>query len=194
MEKYSVISKKPIEKEENNLMFKGNKTNILNYQDNEIILEKDTIAILPYFKDEGFILMKHEYNLAYQYKLKNFNNYKNETNFLTCITGSVEENESIIQAMRRELYEETGIVLSEFFPLTIDKKFFKTKNNISTYYPFLLEISNQEYKSTTVVGKDKQDKDLSKTIKIDINNINDIQTFDLITEYLLLRLKTEYNF
>lgn len=194
MDKFTTVQKRPEEKQENDILFNGKYIDVLSYQDHEFISENDTIAILPYFKDEGFILMRHEYNLAYQYKLKDFENYRNTTNFLSCITGTVEANESIIQAVRREFYEEAGIVLSEFYPLEIEKKFFKTKNSVSTYYPFLLEINNNEYKSTSIVGDGTKDEEFSRTIKIDVQDLDQIQTFDMITEYLLLRLKNEYNF
>ena len=194
MDKFTTVQKRPEEQEENDKLFNGKYIDIINYQDHEIVSESDTVAILPYFIDDGFILMRHEYNLAYQYKLKDFKNYRNTTNFLSCVTGTVENNESIVQAVRREFYEEAGIVLSEFFPLEIEKKLFKTKNSVSTYYPFLLEIRNNEYKSTSIVGDGTLDEKFSKTIKIDIQDLDDIQTFDLITDYLLLKLKKEYNF
>jgi len=97
------------------------------------------VVILPYLRDDGFILLRHEYVPTYQYFYRDSNDYKNITNFLTVVTGQIEQNESLENCVRRELYEETGIVLSSLYKVEIDKHLFLSKGNVAQYHTCLLE-------------------------------------------------------
>ena len=71
--------------------------------------------------------MRNEYVPTYQYKYKNSPQYKSATNFLTIISGIIKKNENPINAIRRELYEEAGLILSNTFNIEIDKQLNMTK-------------------------------------------------------------------
>lgn len=82
--------------------------------------------------------------------------------------GEMFENEKVIDAAIRELYEETGLVIEEDMKNKIEP-FFSTEY---THY-FKLDISNNEYSYSLNI----QDKNEIKKCKfMSINNINNLYT------------------
>lgn len=165
---------------------------VIQYNDTEIIKENDTVAILPYFKFEGTIMMLSEYIAAYQYRNKDIQSLKRVTNYLSVITGSIEEGESVDKAIRRELYEEGGVVLSGLYPIEYKGPFFKTKRHSSQMYLCILELNVNDYKQTVPPGDGSKSEKLTKTIKISLGDIDNLKINDMVTENLLMTLKNEY--
>lgn len=192
MDKFSKIQTYEPEIEDTEL-YNSNHIKIIDYNDSEIIIEKDTVAILPYFIYEGTLLMLSEYLPAYQYKNKNSKEYKQATNYLSVITGSIEEGESIEKAIRRELYEEGGVLLSNVFNIEYSGPFFKSKRHVSQVYMCLLELNVNDYKQTKPPTDGSKSEKLSKIIKISLGDLDDIRTHDLYTQNLILMLKKDYN-
>lgn len=187
-----------IEKSNNNLevksdiKFQGNYIKVVEYDGYEIVSEPPMVVILPYLRDEGFLLLRHEYIPTYSYFYKDTLDYKNITNFLTVVSGAVKKDESLENAVRRELYEETGIVLSNMYKVEIDKHLFLSKGNVSQYHTCFLELRYNDYKVTQPKNDGSKAEDLSRTIKISLGDINDIKTHDIITEYMITKFKLEY--
>ena len=179
--------------QDTDVKYKGDYLNIIGYKNFEFVSEAHMVVILPYLRDEGFILMRHEYVPTYQYFYKDSNDYKNITNFLTIVTGTVEKGESLENCVRRELYEETGIVLSNLYKPEISKSLFLSKGNVSQYHTCFLELRYNDFKLLNPKSDGSKEEDLSKTIKISIGDIDDIKTHDLITEYMITKFKLDYN-
>lgn len=174
-------------------LYNSNYLEVIKYKDGEVIKEKDTVAILPYFKFDGSLLMLSEYIQAYQYRNKDTQSLKRVTNYLSVITGGIEEGESIEKAIRRELYEEGGILLNNLFNVEYSGPFFKSKNSSSQIYMCIVELNTNEYKQTQPPGDGSKSEKLSRTIKISLGDIDNLKVNDLVTQNLLLMLKTEYN-
>lgn len=179
--------------EDTNVKYKGDYLKIVGYKNFEFVSEAHMVVILPYLRDEGFILMRHEYVPTYQYFYKDSVDYKNITNFLTVVTGTVEQGETLANCVRRELYEETGVVLSNLYKIEINKSLFISKGNVAQYHICLLELRYNDFKLVNPKSDGSEEEDLSKTIKISIGDLNEIKTHDLITEYMLTKFKLEYN-
>lgn len=193
MNKFSKIDK--INKEEDktsDIIYKGEYLHVVKHNDYEFVSEANRVIILPYLKDEGYILLRHEYIPSFQYFYKDVDNYKGVTNFLTIISGVIEKDESIENAVRRELYEEAGVVLTNLYNIEISKSLFESKGNISVYHICLLELSYNDYKVTTPPTDGSKSEKLSKTIKVSLGDISELRTYDLITDYMLMKLKIEY--
>ena len=145
MEKFTKMKDAPIVPEDEQL-FNGKYIDVINYRDTEILQTKDKVAILPYFKDEATFLMRQEYLPAYQYKNRDKSNLRRVTNYLTVITGTIEEGESPQQTIRRELHEEGGIVLNHLYPFEIEGPYFSDKYNTGQIYICLLELPVNSYR------------------------------------------------
>lgn len=193
MKKYSKLKKGDMstEKDESELKYDGY-LKVINYKNYEFVKENDMVIILPYLKDESCILLRNEYIPTYQYFYKDIDAYKNITNFLTVISGTVEKGESLKNTIRRELYEEAGVVLSTMYDFDIEKTVFVNKGNIARYHICILELRYNDFKVTTPSGDGSEHEKLSQTIKISLGDLDEIISQDLITEYVLTKFKLDY--
>jgi len=158
----------------------------------EYTIEKPSIVCLIYIKDEGYVLMRTEPIPSWSYDLRN-NVQKLSGQFLTLVSGTIEENETPEQCLRREIYEEAGIVLNEFKQLEIEGPFYASKGSTYKYYTCLLELNYNEYKMVSAPGDGTKNEKLSRTVKISVGDIDDIRFNDLISQYLIQKLKITYN-
>ena len=125
MQKFTRLKKGEIKEDKNDPKVKyDGYLKVIEYKDYEFVEEKDMVIILPYLRDESSLVLRHEYVPTYQYHYRNNNDYKNVTNFVTVISGSVEKGETLKNTVRRELYEEAGIVLSSMYDIEIDNSLF----------------------------------------------------------------------
>lgn len=177
----------------NDVKFKGDYLKVIGYKNYEFVSEAHMVVILPYLRDEGFVILRHEYVPTYQYFYKDSNDYKGITNFLTVVTGTIEKGESLENCVRRELYEETGIVLSNLYKPEIDKNLFLSKGNVAQYHTCFLELRYNDYKVVPPKSDGSEEENLSKAIKISLGDIDEIKTHDLITEYMITKFKLDYN-
>jgi len=86
------------------------------------------------------------------------------------------------------LYAKTGIVLNNMFSIDVDESFFKDFDNYNKYYVCLLELSYNDYKQSSVKLTEE-----NKVVKISLGDIDNIKYYDLITNYMILKLKYENN-
>lgn len=186
MDKFSKINLKE-QQDKNNIDSKHN-IDIIKYKEEYFVKEQDRVIILPYFVDDGFILMRNENIIPYQYGYMYDNLNKNLQSFLTVITEKIEVGENPKNTVRRGLYEEAGIVLNSLFDVEISQPLYISKKNCSKYYYSLLEIRYNDYKQTSPKIMDKTDLK-SQIIKIDLGYIDDIKTHDIVTELMLEKLK-----
>lgn len=186
MEKFTKIKKqqeKQIINQNDSIGYTGKYLSVIKENDYEYVTEKDTICCLVYIKDDGHLIMRREPIAPWHNKLKN------SDLFLTCISGTIENGETPKQCLRRELYEEAGLVLSEFYQFEIYGPFFKTKGNDSYYYTCVLEINYNDYKLVAAPGDGSKTERLSNAIRISLGDIDDIKCNDMVTKYLLTKLK-----
>lgn len=190
MDKFTKQQKIPTSLDTN--LYQSDLHTIIKHKDWDIVQEKNVVIALPYFKDEGYIIMRSEhiptYELGYQYDIQ-MNKFNR---FLTVISGRMEPNENPIQTLRRELYEEAGIVLSSMYPLQVEEEYFMSKGNMSKYYPFLLELNYNSYKQVLAPTDGSKSEKMSSCVRISLGDIDEIKVHDLITQYMLLKLKYEY--
>jgi len=188
MEKFTRMKDEPIVPEEEEL-FKGKHLDIISYKDTEILQVKDKVAILPYFRDEATFLMRLEYQPSYQYKNRNNSNLKKVTNYLTVITGTMEEGETPEQTIRRELYEEGGIVLNNMYSFDVEGPYFVQKWSTGQMWICLLELPVNSYRQVKPPTDGSKNEKLSKSIRVSIGDIGQIVNNDLITKCLVDQLK-----
>lgn len=158
----------------------------------EFVEEKDCVVCLIYIKDEGFMLMRSEVVPPWQHKHRN-NVNKLSSHFLTVVSGTIEDVETPQACLRRELYEEAGIVLNEFFQFEIEGPFFQTKGSTAQYYTSVLVLNYNEYKMVSAPGDGSKTEKLSRTVKISVGDIDEIKCNDMISQYLIQKLKTDFN-
>lgn len=194
MEKFTKEQKdRPKPGDEIKDIYKGSHLSLVNYKEWDIVQAKDRVVILPYFKDDGCILMRNEYLPSYNLRFKGVSGYRDVTNFLTVISGGIDEGETPVQTIRRELYEEAGVVLSNLYEINIDEQVFADKGVAYMLYFSLLEISINDYRLVQPPTDGTKGEKNSKTVRISLGEIDDLKLHDLLTSHMILRLKKEYN-
>jgi len=194
MDKFSKIQKgkkKEMDSAEKAL-YKGDTLSIIGYKDWEFVKEGDMVVVLPYLRDESNIILRHEWVPTYQYHYKDHNDFKSVTHFLTMLTGTVEAGESLENTVRRELYEEAGIVLSNVYEVELDRHLFLSKGNTSQYHTCILELRYNDFRLTAPKGDGSLGEKLSSSVKIGLGDLDELRTHDLITEYMLTKFKLDY--
>ena len=188
MEKFTQMKDTPVVPDEE-VLFKGKHLDIIKYKETEILQIKDKIAIIPYFRDEATFLMRLDYIPAYQYKNRDKSELRKITNYLTVIQGTMEEGESPEQTIRRELYEEGGIVLNNLYNFEVEGPFFVQKYSIGQVWVCLLELPVNSYRQIKPPTDGSKNEKISKNIRISVADVDQIVNNDLITRYLITKLK-----
>lgn len=160
---------------------------ILKYKNHEIVDESNMVIILPYLKEKESILLRIEPIPTYELSFPEVKTNK----FITVISGTMEKGETPEKTIKRELYEEAGIVLSSVKNLNIEEPVSVSKGNKAKYYCCFLELSEGEYKQTIAPGDGTESEENSKTISVPIKDIDNLNTYDLITKYMLTKIKLE---
>lgn len=73
MDKFSNLKNKKVV-ETDTSKFKNDNFSVIGYDDTDIIISNDEMIILPYLRDDGFILMKYQKTPAFNFKYKNVQN------------------------------------------------------------------------------------------------------------------------
>jgi ADP-ribose pyrophosphatase YjhB (NUDIX family) len=190
MDKFSSLKMEKDVVPQDTSKFKNDDFSVIGYDESDIILSKDEMIILPYLRDDGFILMKYQKTPAFNYKYKEVSSYQNTEHFLACIKGFVNEKENEIQNVRRILHDETGLVLSTNSSIEVDKILFKNDVNVGQYHFCLLNLSYNDYKQTSLKTNDFE----NRVIKISLGDLDEIKSYDLITDYMIMKIKYDLKF
>ena len=121
-------------------------------------------------------------------------NYRDDAEYhLTCISGTVEDGESLESCIRRELQEEAGILVRDNIKIEIHDSLYKSKTQSSKFHLCILPLSLYEYDEVLATGDGSETESLSKTVAIDIKDINRLFPSDIVTRLLLNDVKKYMN-
>jgi hypothetical protein len=96
--------------------------------------------------------------------------------------------------VRKILYEETGLVLSTNVTIEVDKVLFKNNLNVGQYHFCLLNLSYNDYKQASLRTNDIiSDPNKIRVVKISLGDLDEIKSYDLVTDYMILKFKYEIN-
>jgi len=188
MDKFTNIKKNETKRESNENLFKNDEMSIIKFDEKDIITSQDQVVILPLFRDEGFFLMKYDKLPAFKFKYKNKTEYSDQDFYLTSIKGNYSDDESPTQNVRRVLFEKTGVVLNQLFPIEVNKVLFKQDNNVGQYHICILVINYNDFKQSSV-----QTTEENNVVKVSLGDADNIITYDLVTDYCILKMRYENN-
>jgi 8-oxo-dGTP pyrophosphatase MutT (NUDIX family) len=187
MEKFSKLKNKveTTERKEK-ILYEDDHNKIIEFENWSIVNNKDAVICIPFLIEENQIVLRYEYIPTYKYR-------DNKDYFLTVISGTIEQGESIEEALRRELEEEAGIVLKEGFELDGLEPLYISKGSSNKYFPFLVPLNERDYNEVVAVGDGSMEEKKSKSVKVDAKYLGSLKPSDLITDYMLLKLKEYLN-
>lgn len=94
-------------------------------------------------------IVEKDEKLLFGKKPHNIGPYPNTWHLLG---GGINQGEQIINAIEREVLEESGITLTNIEPISFDEDYEPNKHGIKTHYIFL--VFRAQYKSGELIPKD----------------------------------------
>jgi len=188
LEKFSKLRpKNDFNEPDEDIVYQDDKLKIVKFEDWSIIKEKDCIVCIPYLIESNQMVLRYEYIPTFKY-------VDGQEYHATLVCGGIETGESPKMALLRELEEEAGIVLREDFTIEEElKPLFISKGHTNKYYPFILPLNERDYHEVIAKGDGSEEESKSKSVKVDIKYINSVHSSDLITDYMLMKLKEYLN-
>ena len=189
MEKFSKLKPKDVFGTDNvkdDIVFSDNIMKIVKYEDWTIIKENDAVFCIPYLIEKNQIVIRNEYIPTFKY-------VDGQEYHITLVGGRVEDGEAPETAMLRELEEEAGIILNENYKLENLKPLFTNKGMTQKLHLYIIPLNEREYTEVTAVGDGSRAEKLSKSVKVDIKYLDSLNTSDLVTDYMILKVKEHMN-
>jgi 8-oxo-dGTP pyrophosphatase MutT (NUDIX family) len=169
------------------VVYQDDKLKVIKFENWSIVKGKDCVVCIPYLIESNQMVLRYEY-------IPTFLLIDGQEYHATVVSGGIETGETPQQALLRELEEEAGIVLSEDFQIEEElKPLFMTKGHTNRYYPFILPLNERDYHEVIAKGDGSKEEAKSKSVKVDLKYINSVNTSDLITDYMLVKLKEYLN-
>jgi len=187
MEKFSKLKPKSEFSEPNDeILFSNKYMKVINFEDWTIIKESDFVVCIPYLIESNQIILRHEYIPTFKY-------VDGQEYHVTVLSGGIEFGETPERALLRELEEEAGIVLEPNYKVEFLKPLFVSKGNASKYYPCILQLTETQYQEVIAKGDGSKAEKMSKSVKVDAKFLSNLNASDLITEFMILKMKDYLN-
>jgi hypothetical protein len=187
VEKFSKIKpKNEFDEGKEKVLYSDKSIKVIEFEDWSIIKEKDLVVCIPYLIEKNEFVLRYEYIPTYKF-------VDGQEYHATVVGGQVETGETIETAMLRELEEEAGIVVNENYKLEPLKPLYISKGMTSKFHPFIIPLNEREYELITAKGDGTKVEKMSKSVNLSAKLIDSVKTSDLITDYMLLKLKEYMN-
>jgi hypothetical protein len=151
------------------------------------VQEMDSVVCIPYLKESGKVLLRYEPVTSFQMINPTIEKY------VTIMSETLKENESPEDALRRGLKEEFGIHLEANVKVEILTPIFTSKGSTKRYHICILPLMNYEYEQQEPITDGSVQEINSKNVALQLNEVNSIMIYDLITRYCLDLFKTHYS-
>lgn len=168
------------------VLWQNDTISILDYEDWTIVKEKDIVVCIIYLIEVNQFIIRQEYIPTYKWR-------DGQEYHVTVLSGGIETGEDPKRALLREIEEEAGIVIRPEFNIEFMKPLFVSKGITSKYHPAIITLTESDYQEVLPKGDGSTAEKLSKSVKVDVKYINSINTSDLITDYMLEKLRNYLN-
>ncbi len=186
MEKFTKISKQKIGIEKEDYNYEGDYIKVKEKEGWEYVTEQDCVIAIPHLLDFDEIMVRKEWIPPFQ------DRHPNQEFFLTMISGTMEDGETPVDTLIRELQEEAGILLNTTY-MNYERwgELFFTKGNNSKCHIFYLPLNLNDFQKVKATGDGSKSEDISKTTRVNTKYIESLQPSDLLTAYCLEKMKSK---
>jgi len=168
------------------ILYKDDFLKIIKHEDWSVLTGRDSVVCIPYLIELNKFIIRQEYVPSFKYA-------DGQEFHLNCVGGAIEQGESPEVAMIRELQEEAGIVLRDNFKIEFDKPLFIGKFSSMKFHPCIIPLNENDYHEIAVKGDGSEVENRSSTAKIDVKFLNTLNCSDIVTEFMIMKLKSYLN-
>jgi len=152
----------------------------------EFVKEKDCVIAVVHLLDFNEIIVRKEIVPPYRER------YPSQEFFLTSLSGTIENGETPIQTIIRELVEEAGIMLnSNFTSYENWGEYFWCKSNSSKASIFYFPLRVNDFIRVEPKGDGSKIEEMSKSVRVDIKYLDSLKPSDLVTALCIEKLKSK---
>jgi len=182
MEKFTELN---YDKEEPEVLYDGKYKKIVKIDDWEVTNVGNSVICMPYFEDTMEFVMRREV-------IPSFKFIDGENKHLVCVAGIIDDNETADEAVIRELYEETGIVIkSNYSRLKKWRVLFSNKGSTMKIHMYYIPLLRNEYDEVVAPTDGSNYEKLADNVKIHISHLKGLEAADTISSLCVEYLKNE---
>lgn len=186
MEKFSKMSKQKIGIDKEDYVYDGDYIKVKERDGWQYVTERDCVIAIPHLLDFEEIMIRKEWIPPFQ------DRHPNQEFFLTMISGTMEDGETPVDTLIRELQEEAGILLNTTY-MKYERwgELFTNKGNSSKCHIFYLPLNINDFQKVRAVGDGSKSEDISKTTRVNVKYIDSLKPSDLLTAFCLEKMKSK---
>lgn len=168
------------------VIFDSGYLKVLDINNYHAVQENDMLVCIPYFPETGNILLRYESIPTYNFIVPQADK------FVCIMSETFKDKETPREALKRGLKEEFGIIINDNVNADILTPIFSNKGNTARYHICILPLMSYDYEQVKPEGDGTEYEMTASNISIQINEINNLIIYDLITRYAIDLFKKEY--
>lgn len=167
-------------------VYKSDYRNLVKIDGWEVDLElNDRAVVLVHFIEQNVILLRRE-------PVPSFEHVTGEREHLVMVGGRINDDETPEEAMFRELFEETGIIVKTNYDNHVKwAELFYDKGSTEKCHLYYVPLSQYQYEERPAPTDGSKHEAESQNVKVSIRHINALRPADMVTAYSLELLKKE---